>query len=110
MISPVKIQNYKSKQYYTDYFNDVIHPCLYSLQSKSIQFIENYFCIHTVEIGNVITNLRNYNSLTYYENQAVDYRSVDFFNYSQHIWPITTTEDGNCLFQIQFMATKTNTL
>jgi hypothetical protein len=51
MISPVKYPNYILKNYSTDYFTDVIHPCLHSLQSKLFQFNENYFCIHQEVIG-----------------------------------------------------------
>ena len=63
--------NYVSKSYYTDYFTDVIHPCIHSLQSKAFQFIKNYFCIHQADIGNIIRNFKNYNMINYYENEIV---------------------------------------
>ena len=36
--------------------------------------------------------------ISFYDNQQIDYRCAEFFNYSQYIWPLVTTEDGNCLF------------
>ncbi len=45
-----------------------------------------------------IKKFRSYNTVNYYNNEEIDYYCTEFFNYSQFIWPIKTTSDGNCLF------------
>ena len=56
--SPVKIPNQFTKHYYTDYFPaDKIHPDIQCLQSKSFNYVENYFSVHRNEILNIIRNL-----------------------------------------------------
>jgi hypothetical protein len=97
--SPVKIKNHLTKHYYYDYFQgNSKHPNLDSLQNKSYAYIENYFSVHRSGFIDTIKKFRSYNTVNYYNNEEIDYNCTEFFNYSQFIWPIKTTSDGNCLF------------